>query len=215
MKTRSSSNWAARPGSFDALNISGIDFHSDYPCVSSITKPDTYEIVPCNRYLSINEHSFVSTFVDDYILERYWNNPIKYVDYFKKAKYVMSPDYSLLIGMPKPMQMWNVYRNRLVGHMWQKCGIEVIPTISWSDAFSFDYCFSGIGYGSTVCISNIGCTDLKKKSFFDNGFEAMRNAINPKYIVFQCNNKYKDSYKDENIIFIDSFWDSKRKQLNK
>ena len=125
----------------------------------------------------------------------------------------MSPDYSLLLGMPKPMQMWNVYRNRLVGYVWQSTGINVIPTISWSDKNSFEYCFNGVGIGSVVAVSNIGCRNEENKYYFDAGFEELKNRINPTKIIFQCNKKYKEYYKDERIIFVDSFWDNKRKQF--
>jgi hypothetical protein len=129
------------------------------------------------------------------------------------AKYVLSPDFSLLIGMPKPMQEWNVYRNRLVGYVWQCEGIKVIPTISWSDKSSFQFCFNGIEKNSVVAISNTGCRNDEQKKYFDEGFGEMIKRIEPRKIIFQCNKKYRSFYNDENIIFIESFWDNKRKQL--
>jgi hypothetical protein len=39
----------------------------------------------------------------------------------------------------------------------------------------------------------------------------MKEIIKPKQIIFQCNKKYKQFYTDSNIIFVDSFWDNKRK----
>jgi hypothetical protein len=213
MKQRSSDNWKTKSGGWDALNTELIDFYLDYPVLSSILQVVDVQVVMCNNYKYITEQSLISTFVDDYILERFWNNPKKYIEYFKEAKYVMSPDYSLLLGMPKPMQMWNIYRNRLVGYIWQSAGINVIPTISWSDQSSFEYCFKGVEIGSVVAVSNIGCTNEDYKIFFDEGFNEMINIIKPEKILFQCNKKYKEHYKDERIIFIDSFWDNKRKQL--
>lgn len=213
MKQRSSDNWKTKSGSWDALNTELIDFHLDYPILSSILQVDEFQIVMCNNYKAITEQSLISTFLDDYILERYWNDPKKYIEYFKKAKYVMSPDFSLLIGMPKPMQMWNVYRNRLVGYIWQTAGINVIPTISWSDKSSFEYCFEGVEIGSVVAVSNIGCRNEDHKTFFDAGFNEMIQRIKPKKILFQCNRKYKEQYKDDRIIFVGSFWNNKCKQL--
>jgi hypothetical protein len=210
MKTRSSNNWKSKSGGWDSLNIELIDFYNDYPNLSSIELLTYFETVICNNYKNINDQSLVSTFVDDYILERFWNNPSKYIGVFNRAKYVMSPDYSLLIGMPKPMQMWNVYRNRLVGHVWQKAGINVIPTISWSDSSSFDYCFDGVSYGSVVAISNIGCRNDDNLRYFNNGYNMMIKKINPKQIVFQCSKKYRKEYSDDKTIFVDSFWDIKR-----
>ena len=111
------------------------------------------------------------------------------------------------------MQEWNVYRNRLVGYVWQCEGIKVIPTISWSDKSSFQFCFNGIEKNSVVAISNTGCRNDEQKKYFDEGFGEMIKRIEPRKIIFQCNKKYRSFYNDENIIFIESFWDNKRKQL--
>lgn len=213
MKLRSSNNWQTRSGVFDALNLRYLTFNDNYPVLSSIFNIDDFEVTMCNDCKKICQNSLVSSFLDDYILERYWNNPVKYIRLFKNAKYVLSPDFSLLVGMPKPMQQWNVYRNRLVGYVWQSEGIKVIPTVSWSDEISFDFCFEGVEIGSVVAVSNIGCRNEGHKEYFDKGFEEMIKRINPSKIIFQCNKKYKDFYKNENIIFLESYWDRKRKQL--
>lgn len=211
MKQRSSDNWKAKPGGWDCLNTELIDFEQDYPILSSIFKHVHFQsVVNCNNYKSINENSLISFFVDDYILERFWNNPVKYIYVFRNAKYVMSPDFSLLIGMPKPMQMWNIYRNRLIGNVWQNAGIKVIPTITWSDKKSFEYCFEGVEKGSVVAVSNIGCRNEENKYYFDAGFNEMIKRIHPSTILFQCNKKHKEQYKDERIIFLSSMWDNKR-----
>lgn len=212
MKQRSSHNWKTKSGGWDSLNTTLINFSENYPILSSIFIIADYQVVICNNYKGIHENSLVSMFVDDYILERFWNNPTKYIRFFEKSKCVMSPDFSIYVDMPKPMQMWNVYRNRLVGYVWQCAGINVIPTISWGDVNTFDFCFEGIEIGSVVAVSNIGCRNDEHKKYFDSGFVEMQKRIKPKQIVFLCNKKYKKYYQQENIIFIDSFWDLKRKQ---
>jgi hypothetical protein len=211
MNERSFHNWQTKSGVYDALNLSYVDFDEDYPVLSSIQDLTNFNVVSCNNYKGMTGDSLVSTFVYDSILERFWNNPMKYVDIFNKVKYVLSPDFSLLIGMPRPVQQWNVYRNRLIGYIWQRAGINIIPTISWSDDSSFEFCFRGVGLSSIVAVSNIGCRNEKQKEYFDNGFNEMIRQISPSKIIFQCNKKYKESYQRPEIIFIDSYWDKKRK----
>lgn len=208
MQTRSSHNWATKSGTWDALKTEYIDFYSDYPIINC-KNIDNGIVVNCNDYKRINEFSLVSTFLDDYILERFWNNPKKYIAYFKNTKGVMSPDFSLLIGMPLPLQQYNVYRNRLVGYIWQKYGVNVIPTVSWSDERSFDFCFKGVEKSSIVAVSNIGCNNSEQKAYFDKGFAAMIDVINPSKILFCCNKRHKNEYKSKNIVFINSFWNNK------
>lgn len=210
MQTKSSHNWATKSGTWDALKTEHVDFSEDYP-VLNCTHLEDGIIVNCNDYKNINSMSIVSTFLDDYILERFWNNPLNYVEKFNEAKSVMSPDFSLLLGMPTPMQQWNVYRNRLVGHVWAKNGLNVIPTISWSDEKSFDFCFNGIYQNSIVAISNVGCNTDRQKEYFDRGFQQMKKIIKPRKMLFMCNKKYKEFYADENIVFIKTFWENKLK----
>lgn len=213
METRSSLNWKKNPGTFNPLNLGLIDFEDDFPVISNSYIPESFKVALCHDYRSLNPNSFVNCFTDDYVLGRFWNNPEKYIERFSECGLVMTPDYSLLVGMPKPLQMFNVYKNRLIGYFWKKNGVNIIPTVGWSDKKSFEYCFLGIEEGSNVCVSNIGCRNLENKKFFDEGLTAMKETIKPKKIIFQCNEKYKEFYQNDDIIFIDSFWETKRKSI--
>ena len=71
-------------------------------------------------------------------------------------------------------------RGRL-GAYWQSKGRIVIPTISWSDARSFEFCFDGVETGSTVAIGMIGCK--RNKLHFLRGFWAMVEKIDPSQII--------------------------------
>ncbi len=212
MKQRSNKNWQTRSGVYDSLNTEYLDFDEDYPVLSSITNINSFEVVVCNNYKHIKSNSLVNTFVDDYILERFWNNPLKYVNYFKESRYVLSPDFSILIDMPKPMAQWNVFRNRFVGKIWENEGLTVIPTVSWGNEKTFDFSFEGLTNNTVVAISNIGCRNEEQKLIFDKGYKELINKVTPSAILFWCNKKYRSFYQNEEIIFIDSFWDLKRKQ---
>ena len=209
MKQRSSNNWKTKSGTWDALKTEFIDFDSNYPFLNC--KSVEFEnIVNCNDNKKIVANSLISMFLDDYILERFWNRPLNYLERFANCT-VMSPDFSLLVGMPEPLQMFQVYRNRLVGYIWQNRGLNVVPCISWSDSKSFEYCFNGVVENSIVAVSNVGCRNTEHKKFFDSGFDAMIEKLNPSKILFMCNKKFRSDYKQENIIFLDTFFDKKRK----
>ncbi|MGQ7329867.1 DUF4417 domain-containing protein, partial [Streptococcus suis] len=74
---------------------------------------------------------------------------------------VLTPDFSLYQDMPIAMQIWNVYRSRLIGQMMQNYGCTVIPTVSWSRHESFVFCFDGLPRNATLAVSTIG---VKKSS---------------------------------------------------
>ena len=61
-----------------------------------------------------------------------------------------------------PMKIWNIYRSRAIGQYYQEQGIKVIPTISWAEKETFEFCFDGIPKGSIVSISTIGVKQNKE-----------------------------------------------------
>jgi hypothetical protein len=210
METRSSIRWKTDSGVKNYLNLKYIDFDSDFPildCQNVLFD----NVVVCNNYKKITNNSLISMFIDDYVLERFWRNPTNYINKFNSASVVMSPDFSLLVGMPKPLVHWQTYRNRLIGRVWMNHGINIIPTISWSDKKSFDIVFKGIQKNSIVAVSNIGCRNKEHLNFFESGYNEMIKQINPKKIIFMCNKKYKNHFNDNNVVFIESYWDNKRK----
>lgn len=50
-------------------------------------------------------------FIDDYQFERVWQRPEKYLDVLRGYDCVLTPDFSLYMDMPDPMQEWNRYRS--------------------------------------------------------------------------------------------------------
>jgi hypothetical protein len=210
MVTRSSDNWQTRSGSWDALKTRFITF-DDYPVCGSRIKiePET-NTVKCVNIPEINSNSLVDMFVDDYRLERYWNRIEYYADIFSRAKYVMTPDFSLLLGMPTEMIQWNIYRNRLIGYVYESLGIKVIPTVSWTDKSSFDYCTKGIRIGSTIAVSNIGARNDKQIALFNRGLQQCVYRIEPEQVIICSNKKYRHNYNDSIFYHIKPFWDKKR-----
>jgi hypothetical protein len=124
----------------------------------------------------------------------------------------MSPDFSILIGMPDPMQRWQVYRNRFVGYKWKQLGLNVVPTISWSDENSFEYCFQGVAKGSIVAVSSIGMTKDWQLPFFMAGYNALLEAIDPRKIIFMASKKYRHLFDSERIRWVNSHFENKRQE---
>ena len=95
-------------------------------------------------------------YVDDYQFERIWNDPHKYIEVLREYDCVLTPDFSLYMDMPMSMKIWNVFRSRLIGQMMQDEGLTVIPTVSWAEAVTFDFCFDGLPEGGVMSISTVG-----------------------------------------------------------
>lgn len=126
----------------------------------------------------------VHFYIDDYQFERVWNEPYKYIERLKQFDCVFTPDFSLYLEMPIAMQIWNVFRSRLVGQLMQDAGIKVIPTLQWCDKNSYDFCFDGLSEGGVVTVSTIGVkqNDHSNKLWFDGMDEAIKR-LNPKHVV--------------------------------
>ena len=124
-------------------------------------------------------------FLDDYQFMRLWNNPERYIDLLKKFNCVLSPDFSLYLDYPQALQIYNHYRKHWLAAYWQMYGIEVIPTICWSDEKSIEWCFDGEPKHSTVAVSSIGTQNNKTaKELFLKGYNEMMKHLQPEAIIF-------------------------------
>lgn len=153
-------------------------------------KPTTYkesEFIPFNYAKTCKDKNGkgVHFFIDDYQFNRIWNAPDRYIDMLSQFDCVMSPDFSTYTDFPKAIQIYNHYRKHWVGAYFQMHGIDVIPTISWSDQSSFEWCFDGEPEESCVAVSSVGCMNSRKrKDLFLNGYREMMDRLKPTTIIF-------------------------------
>ncbi|MCL1988861.1 MAG: DUF4417 domain-containing protein [Firmicutes bacterium] len=98
----------------------------------------------------------IHLFNDDYKISTVWEDPSRYISLFRKAKAVVTPDFSMYTDMPKALQMYNVYRRQWCGRYWQECGVNVIPSLSWAEGQIEPWTFAGIPKNSVVALSVAG-----------------------------------------------------------
>lgn len=118
-------------------------------------------------------------FADDYIFERVWNDTDRYIEMLSYFKYVCSPDFSIYSQMPLTLQLYNTYRNRAVANYLTANGLSVIPTVSWCDKESYEWCFDGLPHSSTLAVSTNGCFFESGIKAFQDGFKAMCDTLEP------------------------------------
>lgn len=151
----------------------------------------------------------VHFYIDDYQFERIWNNPHVYMDRLKKFDCCLTPDFSLYTDMPVAMQVWNVYRSRLIGQIMQDYGIVVIPTLSWCRKDSFKFCFDGIEPGGVVSVSTIGVKeDPEATQLWVAVMDEAMKRLKPSHVVvyggdigyeFKCGASYIANHNAEKI----------------
>ncbi len=124
-----------------------------------------------------NQNKTIHFFLHDYRFEHVYSNAETAVEKIRQYYAVCTPDFSLYTDMPLVLQMYSTFKNRWCGAFWQSQGINVIPTISWSDERSFNFCFDGIEPGSIVAVSTHG--NRKCKEEFMLGYNKMLEKIKP------------------------------------
>jgi hypothetical protein len=186
--TRTSHRWQSKPGSFDALHAAQI-FPSDngygIPALqhTPVSRIPAW-LVPYRQRIRSNEppdDGAIHFFTDDYRFETVWNRPCKTLEALVPYRMVLTPDFSLYRDWPLTLQLWNTYRNRWCGRFWQEQGFTVIPTISWSTAESFDFCFLSVPRRSMVAVSAVGVNlaDPLEYRLFVDGFGEMMQRLEP------------------------------------
>ena len=129
-------------------------------------------------------HKGVHFYMYDWEFERIWNEPYKNFEKLKKFSCTLTPDFSTYTDMPMAMQIWNMYRARLIGQMMQDYGLTVIPGLQWAEAETFKFCFDRIEPGGTVAVSTRGTTADKEAHIkWIAGMDAAIEAVKPKTII--------------------------------
>lgn len=122
----------------------------------------------------------IENFAYDYDLETIWRNPFSKLKRLRKTLAVLTPDFSITPTMKKAQVIANTFKNRWIGCFYQQYSIDVIPTISWAQKWTFPICSQGIPLYNPVAISTIGVVD---KEMFLSGYNYFMNKIKPKYVI--------------------------------
>lgn len=106
--------------------------------------------------------------------------------------------------MAPVMQLFNTFRNRWCGAYYASKGIRVIPSVSWGEENTFEFCFDGIEKGSTIVVSTYMVSahnnHSDQKEFFLKGYNEMLRQIEPERII--CYNEPFPEMQG-NIVFVD------------
>lgn len=192
MSTKSSRNWKSTPGAFDVLHsreIFSTDGNEyDIPSVPHAPLAFTPQWIAPYRTRIRTKRGMAGGaahfFLDDYRFESVWSRPDKALQYLRRYQTLFTPDFSLYSDWPLALQLWNTYRSRWCGARWHKLGFQVIPTVSWSTAESYDFCFVGISQRSVIAISTLGsCRGIQDRIMFANGFNEMLLRLRPSRVL--------------------------------
>lgn len=127
-------------------------------------------------------------YLDDYQFERVWTNPEKYINILGNFRAVMAPTYSLYTDMPRPVQIYNVFRSRLLGQIMQDAGVLVVPIAYWGYEDSYEFCFDGLPENSVLSTYIVGLNkDKERCEMFCKGMDELIKRKHPKEILLYGN----------------------------
>ena len=191
----------------------------EIPCLKKeIQKPE--KMIPFSKAVHSNDYdSWVHFYEDDYLFERIWNKPNKYLDILKNFKGVITPDFSVYRDMPLVMQQWNIYRSRAIGFWLQENGITVIPNIRFGDERTYELSCAGISKNGVIAVGSHGCLKLvSDRYYFQTGLNYVIETLQPKTIVVygSAPNEIFSYFRDTGIEILqfDSEFMKSRKAVN-
>lgn len=163
--------------------------------------PDDF--IPFNVAVKSKEYDKgVHFFIDDYQFERFWNNPGKYIPVLKKFRCVVAPDFSVYLDVPKAVNLWNIYRSRLLARYMQDKGIAVIPNVSVVPEGLEKEVFSGLEGCGTIVISNVQANSGEFKSYWFRFVRKAVDNINPERLVVYGNKTTLSAH--TNVVYIEN-----------
>lgn len=135
--------------------------------------------IRCNDF-----DQWVHFFEDDYLFERLWRQPKRYLPILKRYNGVILPDFSVYRDMPLVVQLYNIYRSRAVGAWLQANGVKVIVNVRYGDGRTYRCCCDGIAGGCTIAVGSHGTLrDAEDERHFSEGLEAVVKRLKPSTIV--------------------------------
>lgn len=136
-----------------------------------------------NKSIDPGEY-YVHFFIDDYQFNRIWNSPDRYLNQLSKFAGIIMPDFSVYKNFPFPLQLFNVYKSRLISAYYYSKGINVIPTLTWSDETSLEWVLDGLPKESVVAVSSNGCLNNLTVDEFTRLYKIVMERLNPIKVVF-------------------------------
>ncbi len=171
---------------WNAFLVSSADYEGffEFPVIQPENSVPNQLVSFSKAIRSSDYNQWVHFFEDDYLFERIWRNPKRYLSILRRFNGVILPDFSVYRDMPYAMQLWNIYRSRAIGSWLQKNGVKVIVNIRYGDDRTYGFSCDGVPHGCTIAVGTHGT--LKRsddRRCFVEGLEVVIGKLQPSVIV--------------------------------
>lgn len=170
-----------------------------HPKLSPITAiPDVKRLVTLNNapYEKHPEECGLCFYTKDPVIERIWNNPVKYLQLINRFPLIIGLDYSILCNMYYPQQAYNCWRNYVMTYWLQQNHTDVVPNAGFGDEDTFPWVLDGMPENSWLAVTTQGCLDdyVLKRSLL-NGLHKVTREKHPLGLVVY--GKFPEEWKDK------------------
>lgn len=142
-------------------------------------------LIAFSKAISCTDHDqWIHFFEEDYLFERLWRNPYRYLEILRRYNGVILPDFSIYRDMPFVMQLWNIFRSRAIGCWLQQNGIKIIVNIRYADRRTYRCCCDGISKRCVIALGTYGVMKCREnRYYFCEGLEVVVKRLQPSTIV--------------------------------
>lgn len=192
-------------------SYNGLDYNPErtegaycMPVLQPVADIDVEKWIGFNYAKTSKDYSAgIHFYLDDYQFERVWTTPDRYINMLSRFRAVMTPSFSVYMDMPRTIQIYNVYRARLLGQMMQDRGLTVIPIVYWGLSDTYDFCFDGLPANSILSIYTVGINDKEVADMFYAGLDELLKRKKPrKLLIYGNGNNLNYDFKDIEIVHI-------------
>lgn len=156
----------------------------------------------------------VHFFIDDFQFERIWNAPNRYIKLLQRFEGVITPDFSMLDNMSEAQIIWNCYRNRALAFWLQAKGINIVPTVEWSDYRDLDWCLDGIPQNANIAIGTYGSLiNARRRYGLFKAIERIVRDIEPNKIICYGPELKEISGLCKEVIFFENYCNIIKKRV--
>ena len=167
--------------------VKGAEFTEgeEYPIIRSCNLIPK-KVIPFSKFTKTEDYNQVVHFYEpDDVIERFGNNPHRYLERLKKFGAVITPDFSVYRDMPLVVQRHQTYLNRAFGFWLQKNGVSIIPNVRYGDERTYSFCFDGVPQNSVISIGTYGSMKRKEDIYYlIKGIPETIKQLRPKAILF-------------------------------
>lgn len=129
--------------------------------------------------------TLVHGYLDDPRLMPLADDPGRYVTLFSEFVAIVTPDFSMTVGMPVQDRIRSAWTGRAIGAYFQSRGLHVVPNVRWATLDDLDVVVGGLPCQGIIALSSQGLLRDKQLHFtFEKGIPVVLDRLKPRQVVF-------------------------------